>query len=168
MLLQLNRGEARHSLARATFFGQKGEVRQRYREGQEEQLGALGFVVNLIVVWNTLYLDRIVETLRGRGVEVNPEDVERLSPLIHDHISYLGQYSFALDEAIRAGAFHPLRELEGDVPDEEQLLLFPFRRRDVVPRLVLFSLADSKPPIFVLQEILFPSAVPLLIPLAKS
>jgi TnpA family transposase len=57
MLLQLNRGEARHSLARDTFFGQKGEVRQRYREGQEEQLGALGFVVNIIVVWNTLYTD---------------------------------------------------------------------------------------------------------------
>ncbi len=30
----------------------KGEVRQRYREGQEEQLGALGLVVNAIVLWN--------------------------------------------------------------------------------------------------------------------
>ncbi len=28
----------------------KGEVRQRYREGQEEQLGALGLVVNAIVL----------------------------------------------------------------------------------------------------------------------
>lgn len=78
MLLQLNRGEARHSLARDTFFGQKGEVRQPYREGQEEQLGALGFVVNVIVVWNTLYLDRTLNTLRQAGHEVQPEDVERL------------------------------------------------------------------------------------------
>jgi hypothetical protein len=83
------------------------------------QQNPLGFVVNLIVVWNTLYLDSILETLRGRGIEVNPEDVERLSPLVHEHISYLGQYSFALDEAIRAGAFHSLRELEGDESDEE-------------------------------------------------
>ena len=45
-------GESRHSLARATHFGQKGEVRQRYCEGQEEQLGALGLVVNAIVLWN--------------------------------------------------------------------------------------------------------------------
>lgn len=70
MLLQLNRGEARHSLARDTFFGQKGEVRQPYCEGQEEQLGALGFVVNVIVVLNTLYIDQTLETLRTLGREV--------------------------------------------------------------------------------------------------
>src|SRR5437773_2124881 len=37
-----NRGESRHGMARAIFHGQGGEVRQRYREGQEDQLGALG------------------------------------------------------------------------------------------------------------------------------
>ena len=114
MLLQLNRGEARYSLARDTFFGQKGEVRQPYREGQEEQLGALGFVVNVIVVWNTHYIDRTLETLRALGREVKPEDVERLSPLGHDHINYLGKYSFALDETIRAGEFLPLRQIEDE------------------------------------------------------
>lgn len=40
ILTQLNRGEGRHGLARATFHGQKGELRQRYREGQEDQLSA--------------------------------------------------------------------------------------------------------------------------------
>ena len=45
-LTQLNRGESRHSVARAVFHGQRGELRQRYREGQEDQLGALGLVVN--------------------------------------------------------------------------------------------------------------------------
>ena len=54
ILTQLNRGEARHSVARAVFHGQRGELRQRYREGQEDQLGALGLVVNVIVLWNTL------------------------------------------------------------------------------------------------------------------
>ena len=33
ILTQLNRGEGRHALARVTFHGQKGELRQRYREG---------------------------------------------------------------------------------------------------------------------------------------
>jgi len=55
ILTQLNRGESRHSLARVTFHGQRGEVRQRYREGQEGQLGALGLVVNVLVLWNTSY-----------------------------------------------------------------------------------------------------------------
>jgi len=45
-LTQLNRGEGRHSLARAIFHGKRGELRQRYREGQEDQLGALGLVLN--------------------------------------------------------------------------------------------------------------------------
>ena len=36
-LPQLNRGEGRHSLARDVFHGKRGELRQRYREGQEDQ-----------------------------------------------------------------------------------------------------------------------------------
>ena len=33
-LTQLNRGEDRHKLARAVSHGKRGELRQRYREGQ--------------------------------------------------------------------------------------------------------------------------------------
>jgi TnpA family transposase len=51
ILAQLNRGEGRHGLARAVFHGKRGELRQRYREGQEDQLGALGLVVNVAVLW---------------------------------------------------------------------------------------------------------------------
>ncbi len=57
ILTQLNRTESRHSLARALFHGQRGQLRQRYREGQEDQLGALGLVLNAIVLWNTRYQD---------------------------------------------------------------------------------------------------------------
>ena len=46
ILTQLNRGEGRHNVARTVFHGQRGEVRQRYREGQEDQLGALGLGAN--------------------------------------------------------------------------------------------------------------------------
>ena len=42
ILTQLNRGESRHAVARAIFHGQRGELRQRYREGQEDQLGGAG------------------------------------------------------------------------------------------------------------------------------
>jgi TnpA family transposase len=45
-LLQLNRHEGRNSLSRRVFHGQRGELRQKYREGQEGQLGALGLVIN--------------------------------------------------------------------------------------------------------------------------
>ncbi|TMD27965.1 MAG: hypothetical protein E6J04_16325 [Chloroflexi bacterium] len=120
MLIQLNKGESRHSLARATYFGQKGEVRQRYREGQEEQLGALGLVVNAMVLWNTLYMHRALEEMRGRGMKIVPEDVERLSPLGYDHINLLGRYTFSLSDEIRQGAFHPLREPEETEQEQEE------------------------------------------------
>jgi TnpA family transposase len=109
ILTQLNRGEGRHRLARTVFHGQRGEVRQRYREGQEDQLGALGLVVNVLVLWNTRYMDAALSHLRSRGVEVSPEDVSRLSPLGYRHINVLGRYQFTLTESVSQGNLRPLR-----------------------------------------------------------
>ena len=80
VLLQLNRHEERHKLARAVFHGKRGELRKRYREGQEDQLGALGLVVNMIVLWNTIYMDAALKQLRAEGYPVRPEDVARPLP----------------------------------------------------------------------------------------
>ena len=110
ILTQLNRGEGRHSVARAVFHGQRSELRQRYREGQADQLGALGLVVNAIVLWNTMYMDAALNQLRAEGLEVNSADVARLSPLIHKHINFQGRYSFALSESVAQGGLRPLRD----------------------------------------------------------
>ncbi len=112
VLTQLNRGEGRHSLARAVFHGQKGELRQRYREGHEDQLGALGLVVNLLVLWTTRYMDLALAQLRREGVAVRDEDVARLSPLGYAHVNLLGRYHFTLPEAVAQGAVRPLGDPE--------------------------------------------------------
>jgi TnpA family transposase len=119
ILVQLNRGESRHRLARAIFHGQRGEVRPRYREGQEDQLGALGLGLNMVVLWNTRYLDAALQHLQASGVELKGEDVERLSPLGFDHINFLGRYHFHLDERLAQGALRPLRD-----PNQEGRLDF--------------------------------------------
>jgi TnpA family transposase len=109
-LTQLNRHESRNGLARQVFHGQKGELRQRYREGQEDQLGALGLVVNALVLWTTRYMDAALTHLRSQGVVVKPEDVARLSPLASKYFNVLGRYHFAVtDEAVRRGELRPLR-----------------------------------------------------------
>jgi TnpA family transposase len=113
-LTQLNRGEGRHSVARAIFHGKRGELRQRYQEGQEDQLGALGLVLNIVVLWNTIYMERAIAQLRQEGFPVRDEDVERLSPLIHDHINMQGRYSFAVPEAVARGELRPLRNPTDD------------------------------------------------------
>lgn len=108
-LCQLNRGEGRHSLARVVFHGKRGELYQRYKEGQEDQLGALGLVVNIIVLWNTIYMDAILNQLRQEGLQINDEDAARLSPLIYEHINMLGRYSFAIPDSVSRGELRPLR-----------------------------------------------------------
>ncbi|MET4107625.1 TnpA family transposase [Hymenobacter sp. UYP22] len=52
---------AGRAVARVVFHGKKSELRQRYRDGMEDQLGALGLVGNALVLWNTRYLQRALE-----------------------------------------------------------------------------------------------------------
>jgi TnpA family transposase len=111
ILVQLNRGELRHSLARVVFHGNRGELRQPYREGQEDQLGALGLVLNILVLWNTRYMNLAIEHLRTKEFPILQQDLVRLSPLIHSHINLLGRYSFNLPESIKKGELRPLRTL---------------------------------------------------------
>ncbi len=109
ILTQLNRGESRHAVARAICHGQRGEIRKRYREGQEDQLGALGLVTNALVLWNTIYMQAALEYLREQGDEILIDDEARLSPLSHKHVNMLGHYSFTLSEQVMKGQLRPLK-----------------------------------------------------------
>ena len=84
-------------------------MRKRYREGQEDQLGALGFVMDAVCLFNSLYLDEAVRRLRDDGGEVAEEDLARVSPLAREHVRVLGRYHFALDESV-AGGLRPSRD----------------------------------------------------------
>ncbi|OVY78686.1 Tn3 family transposase [Yersinia pestis] len=108
ILTQLNRGESRHAVARAICYGQRGEIRKRYREGQEDQLGALGLVTNAVVLWNTLYMQEALSWMRSNGEETRDEDIARLSPLMHGHINMLGHYTFTLSDDILNGELRAL------------------------------------------------------------
>jgi TnpA family transposase len=118
ILIQLNRGEGRHSLGRVVFHGHRGELRQKYREGQEDQLGALGLVLNMIILWNTRYIYVALNRLRSEGAEVKAEDVARLSPLVQEHVNMLGRYQFTLAEPVKRGE---LRSLTDPNDIEEQI-----------------------------------------------
>jgi Tn3 transposase DDE domain len=93
-----NLQESRHSLARHVFHGRKGELRCAYTEGMEDQLGALGLVLNCITLWNTVYLDAALARLRAEGYPVLDADVQRLSPYVNAHLNVHGHYSFHLPD----------------------------------------------------------------------
>ncbi|OHV42279.1 hypothetical protein CC117_11875 [Parafrankia colletiae] len=93
------------------------------RRGQEDQLGALGLVLNAAVLWTTRYLDAAVEQLRTlpaerREYEVLDEDVTRLSPLKHANLNVLGRYSFRASGPA-GGALRPLRDPKESDDDDE-------------------------------------------------
>ena len=109
-----NRHEGRHSVARVIFHGNRGELRQPYRQGQEDQLAALGFALNVLVLWNTQYMDDAINHLRASGREILDEHLARLSPLQHEHVLMLGTFPFTLPAELAAGRRRELRT--GDRP----------------------------------------------------
>ncbi|MFF9870137.1 Tn3 family transposase [Streptomyces sp. NPDC013953] len=111
---QLTVQESRHKLARDICHGKRGQIMQAYRTGQEDQLGALGLVLNAVVLWTTRYLDAAVQELRAlpaaeREHDVLGEDVARLSPLRHANLNVLGRYSFRATVPA-GGGLRPLRD----------------------------------------------------------
>jgi len=110
-----NLQEGRHDLARHVFHGRKGELHRAYHEGMEDQLGALGLVLNCITLWNTFYLDAALRRLRADGYPVGDEDAARLSPYMRRHINVHGHHSFHPPDL--GGAPRPLRD--PDARDDE-------------------------------------------------
>jgi TnpA family transposase len=105
----INRGEGRHERARRVCHGNKGELPQLYREGQEQQLGALGLVLNCIVLYNTIYTQRALDELEADGYEIRREDIRRLSPLGYEHIILTGRYHLILPDPIPPRRIRPLK-----------------------------------------------------------
>ncbi|MGW1997778.1 Tn3 family transposase [Embleya sp. NPDC001921] len=106
--VQANLQEGRHALARKIFHGKHGQPYQRYQDGMEDQIGALGLVLNALVLFNTRYMDAAVTKLRGDGFDVRDEDVARLSPFVRHHVNMLGRYSFRLPDL--PDGLRPLRD----------------------------------------------------------
>jgi hypothetical protein len=62
----------------------------------EDQIGALGLVLNALVLFTTRYTDAAVNQLRADSFDIRDEDVARLSQFVRHHINMLGRYSFRL------------------------------------------------------------------------
>lgn len=112
---QLNKGEHLHLLRDQFFIGFGRQLRRRGLSQQQGQADCTNLVVNAIVVWNTLYLQKGVEYLRGQGLTVKDEDLRHIWPSRWSHLNVYGHYHFPLQEIrTRQG----LRELRLPVAPE--------------------------------------------------
>ncbi len=107
---QLNKGEQLHDLRRAVFYANEGHIRQRTPEQQAEQALCLAIIVNAIIVWNTVYIQRVLDELRAGGELITTSEIEHISPLARQHLHIYGQYPF--DLATRPDGHRPLNSPE--------------------------------------------------------
>jgi hypothetical protein len=104
----LNKGEARHKLARAVFFNRLGEVRDRALENQQNRASGLNLVMQAITVWNTVYIDRAIGELRKHR-QIDDALLPQVSPLGWGHIILTGDYDWGGDKQLKPGEFRALR-----------------------------------------------------------
>ena len=104
----LNKGEAGNKLTRAVFFHERGEIRDGSFESQAFRASGLNLVVSAIVLWNTVYLSRAVESLRAEGRDLPDDVIRHISPQIWEHINLTGIYDW-MHEPQPEGTFRPLR-----------------------------------------------------------
>lgn len=100
----LNKGEARNALARAIFFCQLGELRDRTFENQAYRASGLNLIVAAVILWNTRYLARAAADL---GVE--PDLMRHVAPLGWEHLSLTGDYAWDAEDQPALGELRPLR-----------------------------------------------------------
>jgi Tn3 transposase DDE domain len=60
--------------------------------GQENQLDSLGIMINVIVLWQTVYTQAALDHLAAKDYPIDPADVARLTPLGHPTINLDGRY----------------------------------------------------------------------------
>ena len=105
----LNKGEARHTLARAVCFNRLGEMRDQSYENQRYRASGLTLVTTAIVLWNTVYLDRAITAIKEHGQQVDDNLLQYLSPLGWEHINLTGDYVWQQNKQPKKGKFRPLR-----------------------------------------------------------
>ena len=61
-----------------------------------------------IILWNTVYLWRVVEHLRKQGVVIVLSDLAHISPLGWEHINLTGDYHWDAELSFGLNQFRPL------------------------------------------------------------
>ena len=100
----LNKGEARHALARAVFAHSQGRIHDRSHDAQQKRVMALNLVIAAIVYWNTSYIEKAANHLRRERRLPDPTLLRHVSPLGWEHIVLTGDYDWNSGAAERTNA----------------------------------------------------------------
>ena len=92
---QLNRGEHRQAVAKHIFFAKQGEFGTGDLKAMMNKASCLSLLSNAILIWNTIQISRIVNSLRKGGTIIADEHLTGVSPMLHRHVIVNGTYDFS-------------------------------------------------------------------------
>lgn len=105
---QLNKGEALHDLRRWLLFADEGKIRKSQLQAQATQASALTLVTNAIIVWNTRYMQAVIDQLKEEGYSISNDDLSHISPCRFNHINKHGHFLFNVEEELGRDTLRPL------------------------------------------------------------
>lgn len=91
---QLNRGEARHQLAKHLFFANQGEFRDGDYEAMMHKASCLSLLSNAVLVANTSAIDQVKRSHPEADKLLSQADLARISPLLFRRVIPNGTYHF--------------------------------------------------------------------------
>ncbi|MEW6752837.1 MAG: Tn3 family transposase [Candidatus Latescibacterota bacterium] len=92
--LQLNRGEARHHLAKHLFWSHRGEFSRGDLQEVMCKASCLSLLSNAVIAWNIQAMDQILSEMKREGRLVSEEDLAHVWPLAWKHVSPNGMFRF--------------------------------------------------------------------------
>lgn len=80
-----------HALQAWLWFGSEGVIRRKQQEAQNEAARCLTLLTNCVLLWNTVYMQEVLQQLRAEGYPVDETRFRHLSPSRYDDPA---KYSF--------------------------------------------------------------------------
>lgn len=112
ILQGLNKGESRNALAKELRYARQGIIREKDPDMRLCVASAINLMILCLAIWNTIYMQRAIRSLREEGYRINQEDLGFLSPFGHAHINLYGQFFFqpfpGMDSSAARKEFEPL------------------------------------------------------------
>jgi TnpA family transposase len=107
---QLNKGEQLHGLRQYLRFIGDGVIRRKQQDEQQITARCLNLLTNIILVWNTVYIQEVIKQLKTEGYSINEADYGFISPAPFEHINRLGKYNFKDEIKVIENGLRELRK----------------------------------------------------------
>ena len=110
-----NKVEVRNALARAVFMHRLGEIGDMGLDNPSYRASGLILLTAAILLWNTVYLERAIESLRLKEIPLNEQLITHLSPLGWGHINLSGDYFWRTNLKLRQGKYRTLHSVNSNL-----------------------------------------------------